>query len=65
MQCRESRDAIREDLNGKREELRRLMGDNTPQQEADILQQAIATAREAEQKGAHGLRNGQRRTTTA
>lgn len=50
MQCRESRDAIREDLNGKREELRRLMGDNTPQQEADILQQAIATAREAEQK---------------
>ena len=50
VQCRESRDAIREDLNGKREELRRLMGDNTPQQEADILQQAIATAREAEQK---------------
>lgn len=50
VQCRESRDAIRENLNSKREELRRLMGNSTPQKEAETLQAAIAQAREAEQK---------------
>ncbi len=50
VQSRESRDAIRETLNEKREELRRLMGENTPDKEAETLQAAIDTAREAELK---------------
>ncbi len=49
-QCRESRDAKREKLSEKREELRRLMGENTPDKENELLQAAIDTAREAEQK---------------
>lgn len=48
--CRENRDAIREDLNGKREELKRVMGDTTPQKEAEVLEKAIEEARKAEQQ---------------
>ena len=50
VQCRESRDVVREALNGKREELRRLFGDSTPQQESDALQLAIMQMRTAEQQ---------------
>lgn len=50
VQCRDSRDAIREELNRKRENLRRIMGELTPQQEAEALQTAINQAREAEVK---------------
>lgn len=49
-QCRESRDAIREEMARKNEELRRLIGNSTPQKEAEKLQMAINAAREAEQK---------------
>ena len=48
VQCRESRDAVRETLGSKREELRHLFGESTPQQEAEELQQAVARMREAE-----------------
>ena len=61
MQCRESRDAIREDLSSKREELRRLMGNSTPQKEAEALQQAIVAARETEQKVRNEFEAGQGR----
>ena len=61
VQCRESRDAIREDLSSKREELRRLMGNSTPQKEAEALQQAIVAARETEQKVRNDFEAGQGR----
>lgn len=47
---RDSRDAIREALSRKQEELTRLFGTATPQEEADALRQRIAEARAAEQK---------------
>ena len=47
---REARDAAREALNRKHEEVRRLFGEMTPQQEAEKLRQNIATARQAEKK---------------
>lgn len=50
VQCRENRDAIRESLSGKREELRRLFGESSPQKETETLQLAVAQMREAEQK---------------
>ena len=49
VQCRENRDAIRESLSGKREELRRLFGESSPQKETETLQLAVAQMREAEQ----------------
>lgn len=42
---RDSRDAIREALNRKHEEMRHLFGESTPQREAERLQQLIAAAR--------------------
>lgn len=48
VKCRESRDAVREALADKREELRRLFGESSPQKEAEQLQQAITAAKEAE-----------------
>ena len=48
--CRENRDAAREALNRKQEELTRLFGNSSPQQEAETLQRNIAAAREAEMK---------------
>lgn len=50
VQCRENRDATRESLSGKREELRRLFGESSPQKETETLQLAVAQMREAEQK---------------
>ena len=49
-QCRENRDSTREDLNGKNEELKRLMGESTPQKEAELLIKAIEEARTEEQR---------------
>lgn len=49
-QCRERRDAAREELQNKREELRRMFGALTPQQESERLQQLIDAARNAELK---------------
>lgn len=46
--CREMRDAVSEEISGKREELRRIFGDSNPQKEADELQQAIRQARNLE-----------------
>ena len=48
VQCRESRDAVRESLADKREELRRLFGESSPQKEAEALQTAITQARQEE-----------------
>ena len=48
VQCRDSRDATREELTRKQEDLRRIMGENTPQKEAEMLQTAISNAREVE-----------------
>lgn len=48
-QCRENRDAIREEVNNKNEELKRLIGENTPQKEAEKLIKAIEEARTEEQ----------------
>ena len=45
---RDTRDAAREALNRKYEELRHLFGESTPQQEAERLQLVVANAREAE-----------------
>ncbi len=47
--CRESRDAIREDLSSKHEEMRRLFGESSPQKEAEALQSAVDVARREEQ----------------
>lgn len=46
--CRESRDATREALREKDEELRRLMPDTTPQKVAEALEAEIAATRAAE-----------------
>ena len=46
--CRESRDATREALGEKDEELRRLMPDTTPQKVAEALEAEIAATRAAE-----------------
>lgn len=46
---REGRDASREDLERKYEEMRHLFGAETPQQEAEKLQNAVNEARMAEQ----------------
>ena len=48
VQCRDSRDATREELARKQEDLRRIMGGNTPQKEAEMLQNAINSARQVE-----------------
>ncbi len=58
VQCRENRDATRESLHGKREELRRLFGESSPQKETETLQLAIAQMREAEQKVLHECEAG-------
>lgn len=61
--CRERRDATRETLSNKQEELRRLMGNNTPQKEAEALQAAINQARATEQAvcAEHEARKGELR----
>ena len=48
-QCRENRDATREELNSKKEELKHLMGESSPQKEAEMLLKAIEEARTEEQ----------------
>ncbi len=58
VQCRENRDATRESLHGKREELRRLFGESSPLKETETLQLAIAQMREAEQKVLHECEAG-------
>ncbi len=58
VQCRESRDATRESLHGKREELRRLFGESSPQKETEELQLAVAQMRDAEQKVLHECEAG-------
>lgn len=45
--CRQSRDAVREQIEQKREELQHLFGDKTPQEEAEALQKAVGEARTA------------------
>ncbi len=47
---RESRDAAREELSARREELRRIFGDTDPRKEAAALNKAIDEARTAAQK---------------
>lgn len=49
VQCRESRDEVRETLGRKREELRHLFGESTPQKEAEELQANVQQMRAAEQ----------------
>ncbi len=49
-ECRQSRDSVRETLSRKHEELRRLLGDATPQKLTEQLQSAITQARAAEQR---------------
>lgn len=46
---RESRDAAREELSGRKEELRRIFGDTDPRKEAAALNEAITKARNAAQ----------------
>lgn len=57
-QCRQSRDAAGETLKAKREELRRLFGDTTPQKEEEGLQNAIAAAR-ADEEAARAARDAE------
>lgn len=49
-QCRENRNSIRENLSEKNEELKRLMGENTPEKEYALLNEAIDKARKEEQE---------------
>lgn len=46
--CRTNCDKVRENLQNKHEEMRHLFGNNTPRHEAEMLQQAIHTARNKE-----------------
>lgn len=48
--CREMRDAISEEISGKREELRHIFGNKNPQKEAEELQQSIRLARDTEEE---------------
>lgn len=47
--CRENRDITGETLHRKKDELKRMFGDSTPQKEAELLQKSVNVARQNEQ----------------
>lgn len=55
--CRQSRAALHEQVERKQDELLRLFGDKTPQQEAEALQKAVDEARAAKTEARDAVEN--------